>query len=569
MRKLIKDIVHGYIPFDAELIEIINSAEFQRLKNIRQTSYNSLYPSSSHDRFTHSLGVYNLGKFAFEHFKANVLTDYATENIEDLNNEFWDEAKKIFLFACLLHDVGHSPFSHTGEFFYLSNKSTNSSDCYIYDELIKLVNQKSFTDQFRKSITDKSVAKPHEIMSSIIGLKKWLRDYSPIQKELFARMIIGLQFNEKSKIKFGIYNALIYLLNSSVIDVDKLDYLMRDKAMTGFEGVNIDTERLLASICLVNTKIGSGKDNYHLGYYKNALSVIENVVVAHDLEKKWIQTHSVVSYDSFLVRRCIKGIDSHYSKQCGSSIFCEESLGLDGLTINNSTDTIKGNTTIKLLSDADIIYLAKQLPNDNSQFQYVTEYFNRNIRKKAIWKSESEFDLMLREVGDNDREIFVQWLITISEILKPNDEAYEDSIVINESRCELLNTSFNKIMKDKAVPQEEKDSAKEIFDKQKEIMGVFREIAKQKNVDFDFIITWHKRFSSNVEKFKKEDILIKYKNFEYPKPIGDVISTYALNKQSAISTPHNLYYIYYNRRDANYILPKDFITLFIHLIKKQ
>lgn len=50
------------IYIDENYFDIIDTAIFQRLKNIKQTSYVSLYPSSTHDHFTHSLGTYFLGK---------------------------------------------------------------------------------------------------------------------------------------------------------------------------------------------------------------------------------------------------------------------------------------------------------------------------------------------------------------------------------------------------------------------------------------------------------------------------------------------------------------------------
>ena len=77
------------------------------------------------------------------------------------------------------------------------------------------------------------------------------------------------------------------MLNSKVIDVDRLDYLIRDAFVSGFHSVNIDYERLLSNLTIIEN------DNkcYELGYKKNAVSVIENVVYSHDSERKWIQTH--------------------------------------------------------------------------------------------------------------------------------------------------------------------------------------------------------------------------------------------------------------------------------------
>jgi len=74
---IIKDSVHGYINVPKPIArEIIDTDIFQRLKNIEQTGMQVLYPSATHNRFTHSLGVYHLSKKAFRHFRSNVQTDY-------------------------------------------------------------------------------------------------------------------------------------------------------------------------------------------------------------------------------------------------------------------------------------------------------------------------------------------------------------------------------------------------------------------------------------------------------------------------------------------------------------
>jgi putative nucleotidyltransferase with HDIG domain len=95
---IIKDEVYGTIEFDDFEKRIIDTTDFQRLRRIKQMSYTNLvYPGANHTRFEHSLGSAHL---------ASIIADKL-----DLEP---DMKKKVRLFA-LLHDIGHTAFSHEGE----------------------------------------------------------------------------------------------------------------------------------------------------------------------------------------------------------------------------------------------------------------------------------------------------------------------------------------------------------------------------------------------------------------------------------------------------------------------
>ena len=110
--KKIKDPIYGYVSVDINYMKnIIDTPVFQRLRRVMQTSYSPLYSSALHNRFVHSLGVYHLG---------TIVSESLRESLEEMSIESSqiDKLIHVYLLACLLHDVGHAPFSHTGELFY-------------------------------------------------------------------------------------------------------------------------------------------------------------------------------------------------------------------------------------------------------------------------------------------------------------------------------------------------------------------------------------------------------------------------------------------------------------------
>lgn len=259
--KQFKDPIYGYIDISNDKVErIIDTPTFQRLKDIRQTSYTPLYPAAYHNRFIHSLGVYYLGTIAFSSIKEQLrVTSEGTNLVESL-----ERIQELFELACLLHDVGHAPFSHTGETFYLDEAGT------LYKNLKETVGNEQFTKDF-----DALGAKPaeHECMSCIVAIKSFDEFFkSKEEKSFFSRCIIGLPFRlieqmpefkeamsaeerrevtkqrEKYKVnktEIELLNCIVSLLNSSIIDVDRLDYVIRDAATIGFKNVQIDYMRLL------------------------------------------------------------------------------------------------------------------------------------------------------------------------------------------------------------------------------------------------------------------------------------------------------------------------------------
>ena len=99
---IIKDSVFGYILISPPAREIIDSYPVQRLRRIRQLAGSEyVYPTATHVRFSHSLGVMHL---------AEQLTMNLVKSIE-ISEELVERLK----IAALLHDVGHGPFSHIFE----------------------------------------------------------------------------------------------------------------------------------------------------------------------------------------------------------------------------------------------------------------------------------------------------------------------------------------------------------------------------------------------------------------------------------------------------------------------
>src|SRR3954453_16011883 len=106
--KIIRDPVHDVIAFrlerpaDSLLFRLLNCAEFQRLRRIRQLGMASLaYPGADHARYSHSLGVMQTARRMLEQLRTSINIDEAEET--------------ACLAAALLHDLGHGPFSHVFE----------------------------------------------------------------------------------------------------------------------------------------------------------------------------------------------------------------------------------------------------------------------------------------------------------------------------------------------------------------------------------------------------------------------------------------------------------------------
>lgn len=114
--KLIMDPVHGGIPLYRHEIQVIDHPLFQRLRNICQNDILSLvFPGATHSRFLHSIGVMHVGTRMFRsmidaYLRERQLSEHTDLSLSQL--DAIDYLAKTIRLSCLLHDSGHSSFSH-------------------------------------------------------------------------------------------------------------------------------------------------------------------------------------------------------------------------------------------------------------------------------------------------------------------------------------------------------------------------------------------------------------------------------------------------------------------------
>ena len=110
----IRDPVHGLIALDDWEWDIINVPAFQRLRRIKQLAFTVfIYPGAAHTRFEHSLGVMHTATRLFQGICSR--NKDLLESEFSINEDGIGRQTKVIRLAALLHDLGHSPFSHAAE----------------------------------------------------------------------------------------------------------------------------------------------------------------------------------------------------------------------------------------------------------------------------------------------------------------------------------------------------------------------------------------------------------------------------------------------------------------------
>ena len=254
-RKIIRDSIHGDIKFEGLFVDLLETPELQRLYNIKQLGLAHLvFPGAHHTRLEHSLGTYNM---AFQ----------TAEKLDLEKNE-----KEVIACAALLHDIGHGPFSHT-----LESILRDSLDVDHVDLTEKLIfgEYEIFDSKEKEFITSPSV-------SGIL-------DKSSINQREVTDIIRGKTYEEP---------YLSQLLNSA-IDVDQLDYIIRNAYYTGVAYGLIDIERFLQTLTI--------SDNI-LAVRRKGVGVVENILMARALMYSSVYFHKTVRIAELMLSKAIEMI---------------------------------------------------------------------------------------------------------------------------------------------------------------------------------------------------------------------------------------------------------------------
>jgi hypothetical protein len=310
--KIIRDPIHGDIKLEGLFLELIEAPEFQRLYNIKQLGFAHLvFPGAHHTRLEHSLGSY-----------------YMANQSSNMLNLAEDE-KKILTIAALLHDIGHGPFSHTLENILRDSLNVDHVD-----------------------LTEKLILGEHAIFESkeqeFIGSPNVfdvLNKYNISQKNI-ADIIKG-----KTKKKY-----LSQLLNSCV-DVDQLDYLVRDAYYTGVAYGMIDINRFIQTL-MIHDGV--------LAVKKKGVGVVENILMARTLMYSSVYFHKTVRIAELMLSKAIELMND-----------------------KNPFDFFK-------MTDAELVNYLKN--SDGFQYEIATRLKYRRLFKQSYAVSNKDLDEKQREI---------------------------------------------------------------------------------------------------------------------------------------------------------------------------
>src|SRR5438067_3052331 len=238
--EIIRDPLWNNIAVDELAIRLVDTPAFQRLRYVRQLGLAFLvYPGATHTRFEHVLGTYHLARRALALLEERgVLANISRE------------ACSTIRIAALLHDIGHYPFSHALEEIGALHHEEVARPLICDGEVGAILSRELGADA------------PQRIMELIRG-----RSASPLQG-----------------------------LISGSLDLDKIEYLRRDALMCGVPYGEIDADRLMNSLVLLDDRVG---------IQEKGLSAVESLLFAKYQMYRNVYWHHAVRSATAMYKRLV------------------------------------------------------------------------------------------------------------------------------------------------------------------------------------------------------------------------------------------------------------------------
>jgi uncharacterized protein len=291
--RVIRDEIHRDILVPAHIARLIDTREFQRLRYIQQlATCHYVFPAATHNRFSHSLGAYHLAMVFCNHL----------EEIQP--GIITPEDAELVSIAALLHDIGHPPFSHL------------------------LESPKVFATYFNHETWGKMILESDKTEIGI-AIREVLGEQRT--KRLFALFAGETECDGEAIAPF------LKEIVSSQLDVDRMDYMIRDQANTGAQIGGFDSARVIRALRV--------DDEGHLYAKSWGLPAIEAYLVTRYHLYNQVYFHKV----NQLTQEYLVGVLSR-ARELASEGELVLSSSLEKMLMSNSLDV----TDYVRLTDADI-----------------------------------------------------------------------------------------------------------------------------------------------------------------------------------------------------------------------
>ena len=372
--------IHGNIHLCKLASKIVDTEEFQRLRNIKQLGCVSyIFPTAVHTRFEHSLGVYHLSKIYMKilnkfHMNFN-RTEYALISI-----------------AALIHDLGHGPYSHLyDDWQNICNHEYRSI------EIFKMMNKK-----YNFGLSEKNIQ--------------------------FIYNVIDPKFlNEKKPYLFQIVS------NKSGIDVDRIDYMMRDCKNLG----------LAYGIEYLKIMNNSGIEHGEIVYNSKARLPIDDFLRTRFLLYREIYNHKTVVSIEMGIKEIFEELDEYFNiRTCLEQGDWKKFVSMDDNIISFLTlmpfsvlldksqrilKDIKSRNIYKLVGEVisdkelDIVSEKEDVIISKRQIKYYSEEkpkFIKNEQVKILKSDENNCDEYITRIYINPHNIDSESMSYATELFK-------------------------------------------------------------------------------------------------------------------------------------------------------